>query len=158
MTDQLTVTPGKEWRAGVVLRLPSGRVARVRAVGPDTILRLGRIPDALTPVIAALMDGEEMDAPKTIDDLKARTELIGVVCECALVEPRIVASPVKDDEIALDDLDWYDKEFLMSVLMKSTRDLELFRQKQISAVDAVQPEPDDPPKRKRAAKSAPVGE
>jgi hypothetical protein len=142
----MDVTRGSDWR-GVVLRLPSNRVARVRPVGPDTIFRLGKIPDVLTPILAALMEGKGVPEPETADDLRARAELISVVCQCAMVEPRVVSdrAPKDDSEISLDDLDWYDKEFLMSVLMASTLDLERFRDGQIEHVDAVEPEPGDEP-------------
>lgn len=141
MTEPLVVTTGTQWRAtaSVVLRLPSGRVARVRAVGPDVILRHGSLPDSLTPIIAQLMDGttEADTTPKTLDDLRAMTDFINLVCRCAMVEPHIVDDPTQDDEISIDDLDWPDREFLMGVVAASTRNLEHFRHEQESALDAV---------------------
>jgi hypothetical protein len=135
---ELIVTTGKEWRqkVGVVLRLPSGRVARIRAVGPDMVLQQGNLPDSLTPIIANIMDGQENDAKvKTMDDLVGMTDFLNLVTRCAFVDPRIVDKPSKDNEIGIDDVDWPDKEFLMGVIGASTSLLEDFRRQQESNVD-----------------------
>lgn len=135
MAQRLRVTSGKQWRervrGGVVLRFPSGFVGRVRGVQPDALLTSGKIPDQLTPLIAALMDGRaDLEAPETIEALKAQTALVDAVCRSALVDPRIVDDPQADDEIGIGDLEWPDKQFLMGVLGATTRGLELFRDKQ----------------------------
>ena len=140
MSDGLKPTSGTEWReaASVVLRLPSGRVARVRAVGPDVVLRHGNLPDSLTALVAQIMDGEEVQPdPQTLDELRGFAEFLDIVCQCAMVDPRVVAEPTKDNEIGFDDLDWPDKVFLMGMVGASTRSLENFREEQADAVDAV---------------------
>lgn len=164
--DKLHPTSGKEMRARhrVTLPLPySGDVVTVRAIGPDAILRLGRLPDALTPVIAELMEGKEDQLkavlkPQTLEDAQRQLELIDVVCRCAMVEPRIVDDPQKDDEIGIDDLDWRDKQFLLSVLMASTSDLERFRDQQKRDVESVLTEPDNVPEAERNTEPEPVGD
>jgi hypothetical protein len=149
MTSELTPTSGKAWREGntVVLRLPSGRIARVRAVGPDVILRNGSLPDSLTGIIAQIMEGGgEVPKPSTLDDLRGMADFMNVVTQSAFVEPRVVETPAADDEIGLDDIDWPDKEFLMGVVGASTRALESFRDEQAGDVGAVvSPEGHAPP-------------
>lgn len=160
MTSELTPTLGTEWRksATVVLRLPSGRVARIRAVGPDVILRHGSLPDSLTPIIARIMDGNSESAqPQTLDDLRGMTDFINIVCRCAMVDPRVVDEPTDDHEIGIDDMDWPDKEFLMGAVGASTRLLENFRDQQAGYVDAVVSSEGHPPRRKRDPEPEPVG-
>lgn len=163
MTD-LHVSSGRAWREkvreGVVLQLPSGFVARVRGIQPDTLVRLGRIPDALTPVIASIMDGsaENTGDLSSMDDLRNYAELVNAICISAMVDPRVVDDPQADDEIDIDTLEWADKVFLASIVGATTKQLELFRREQTGDVDAVDPANGHRPARKRNRKAAPVGE
>jgi hypothetical protein len=158
----LTPTSGKAWRervrGGVVLTLPSGLVARVRSVNPDTIIRLGRIPDSLTPLLLKVMEGSgDAWTPTTVEELSANVEFINTVCMTVLVEPRIVETPTQDDEIGMDDLEWADKVFLVGAVGTTTRQLESFRDEPAGAVGAVDAPKRDGARRQRHPAHPPVG-
>ena len=111
------VTLGSQWRqpreAGVPIRLPSGNVASIRSVGLDLVIRLGRVPDVLTPVIVDVVkgqgEGDLAGALHTMKDVQAVMEFLNAVVELCFVEPRIVDKPQAEDEISLGDVDWDDK-------------------------------------------------
>lgn len=163
MSD-LTVTSGAQWRkrtrGGVVLTLPSGNVARVRSVSPDTVLRLGKIPDALTPIVADLMTGriDETKGPSTYEELMGYTEFTNSVIAAALLEPRVVDDPQAEDEIAIDDIEWVDKEFLVALFGRTTQFLESFRQKQIGHVEPMDATAGHPDASEQDTEPAAVGE
>ena len=144
MTNNLKEASGVEWRdrmtAGVLVRLPSGNLARVRSVQPSVVIRSGRLPDSLTPLIVDVMDGktdEESWKPKTVAELGDYVAFMDLICECAMVSPRIVADPQSDDEIGIEHLDTEDKEFLVQLMGASTRKLESFRQEQKDDVESL---------------------
>lgn len=144
MAEQRTPTSGKAWREnvdrGVVVELPSGLIARVRGVSSDVVFTLGSLPDELTPLIADIVDGKELNAGAidiTFDLLRKSKELVRAVCQAALLEPRLVDNPQADDEIGWEHLDDYDRQFLFKFLGVGTRQLELFRLQQALDVDRV---------------------
>ncbi len=147
------ITVGVHWRTkqreGVVVELPSGMIARVRGVQPDMVIRMGRLPDGLTPLIAKLMENRRADPdaedllPKTLEELSQQLEFMRAVCECALLEPRIVVDPQADDEIAYDDLEWADKELLAQMVLVPLTRLEQFRYQPPGDVESVDAPGDD---------------
>jgi len=141
----LSVTPASEWRKdaeGVVTRLPSGRVARIRDVDLDLVVQLGRVPDALTPmVIDIFKKGENLNLPEiaTLKDLQDRQAFRDAVVRCAFVEPRIVDNAIADDEIPLAAVSTADRWFVLGQLLRPVNDLETFRDEQapdVAVVDA----------------------
>lgn len=157
-------TTGRQWRErqeeGVWITLPSGLEARVGGVDPELLLRLGRIPDGLTPLVAAMLDGrEDTDEfrPKTQAELLERFEFISAVAISALKEPRVVEDPQTDDEIALEHLELGDRIFLLNTLGAPLRQLERFRDEQARALEAVADEPADAPAAERAHADPAVG-
>ena len=143
MVDQLALTPPSEWRKeseGVLYRLPSGRVARLRGVQFDFFVMTGKIMDSLTPIIADIMEGKkdvEAMLPDKIADLQQYINILNSVCRCAFVEPQIVDPPVSDSQISINDVLFEDKEFVYHLLGIATRDLERFRRQQESTLDGV---------------------
>lgn len=141
--NELTITPASDWRQGwegALVRLPSGRVARIRDVSLDLVVRLGRIPDALTPLVIDLFEhGQDIELPEieTIEDLRARLDFRDAVVRCAFVEPRIVDQPAAADELPLEAIVPADRWFVFRLLGRPVHDLERFRREQESAVDAV---------------------
>jgi hypothetical protein len=142
-------TPGKTWRKlreeGVLIRLPSGNWASLRSISPEVIVKLGRIPDILTPVIAEELSGkgtlrEKLGNPQTLADLQANIEFVETVAEFAFVNPRIVADPQSDDEISIEDLSWDDKVFCVSLLGVPAQALERFRDEQARGVESLDTE------------------
>lgn len=121
---QKRATSGALWRKtrleGELVRLPSGNIARLRNVRPVKLMLNGEIPDALTPIVASMLSGDdgkkaagELSPEKLIEASNALTE---AVCREAFVEPRIVENPTADDEICMDDLENRDAEFVMNLL------------------------------------------
>ena len=143
MADELQVTPAAEWnraREGVVVRLPSGRVARLRPISFVLLVKLGRIPEGMVPLIAEIMQGERDDLPAatTLTDMQDRLAFLDAIAATAFVEPRVVDSdPVPDGCIHIDALDHADKEFAFSLLNQPLRALERFRDEQGHDVEPV---------------------
>jgi hypothetical protein len=126
-------TPGASWRAernGVVKMLLSGKRAKLRAVDVSLLLLQGNIPDLLTPQVVKMFYGPDQETPARSDiALKTGIEpdelpIINLICRSAFVEPRIVDEPIADDEIAIDDVDLYDR---LQVYNMCTRGLEVLR-------------------------------
>jgi hypothetical protein len=142
------------------LQLPSGFVARVRGAQPDVLIRLGRIPDALTPIIAGIMEGKEDPgtALASLEDLRNYADMVDAICASSMVEPRIVDKPAADDEIDAASLEWADKVFLVSIVGVTTQQLENFRQQQAGTMDVVDDAKGHRTRRKRDRQPAPVGE
>lgn len=110
----LKVTSGAEWRAGELVELPSGKVARLRK--PDVLALIsenGEVPDGLSQ----FMFGDSKDADMA-EALPAMAPLLNRVTRAAFIEPRIVDEPSKDDEISLEDVAMADKLFIFQWLME----------------------------------------
>jgi len=128
-----TATLAASWRAersGVVKTLLSGKRARLRAVDVSLLLLQGNIPDLLTPQVVRMFYGPDKDTP-TRSEIALKTgiepeelPIINLVCRAAFVEPRIVDEPIADDEIAIDDVDLYDR---LQVYNMCTRGLDVLR-------------------------------
>lgn len=146
-------TPGKVWRSGadgIVLEMPSStpeapRFAKIRSVDMGLLIRLGRIPDSLTSLIAEGVQrgGNIQIDTESMDGVKKMIELAEAVCEVAFVSPKIVVDPLADDEISLDHLTLEDKLFVLSFFQKPTHVLESFRLEQTRHVEPVLPEQAD---------------
>lgn len=143
MSEELTaanLTPAKEMRwlreEGAFVRLPvSGWVVKMRTVTPDRLLRLGNMPDTLTSFVVNMVYGKlskdavfEFLAPKEkAEEAAAMLESLRVVCEAALVYPRLVLEPVADDEISIDDLEVADRGWIFRLAFASAEALYPFR-------------------------------
>lgn len=117
-----TITSAAEWKAGEIVQLPSGKVAKLRR--PDALsllLRDGRLPDALGPLI---FGGQNEGAGAGAIELtpEALTALVPILDQLAVacfVEPRVVeptnvgksAGP-GDDGLLPSDIAFNDKLFL----------------------------------------------
>lgn len=147
------VTSGRAWRKdreeGTLLTLPvSGNVARVRSIDATIVAMTGRIPDGLTPIVVAALEGkspdEEFDKLEKVERFKKQVEFAYVVCRVAFTEPRIVDQPSTDDEIAQDDLHPLDALFVVRWLNRAAGDLDFFRSEQDQHVESIPPLPADP--------------
>lgn len=142
------LTPASEYRTmreqGVPQTLLSGRKVKMRAVTPDKLLRSGRVPDILTPLVVKMLKGEAQN--EEIDDFygKERDEVkdwlamidsVNVVCEAALVYPRVVEQPEGDDEIAIDDLSLQDRFWIFKLAFQPAEVLSRFRLESLADVD-----------------------
>lgn len=138
------VTSGKQWRQhyeeGVLIQLPSGNWARLRPVDFGMIIKYGKLPDSLTPLVIEAFNGGNPEAKIEVneaDDLVSYMGLQDSICRCAFVEPKVVDNPTKDNEISVDHISDDDKRFVMSVLGASARDLESFRDEQIAMLESI---------------------
>jgi len=143
MADELMITPAAEWnrnREGVVTRLPSGRVARIRPFSFSLLVTLGRIPDGMVTLVADIMKGERNDMPaaESLSDLQDRLKFMDYAVMTAFVEPRVVdTDPVPDGCVHVDALEQNDKEAVFALLNAPLRELERFRDQQGGAVESV---------------------
>lgn len=138
-------TSGAAWRVrsqklreeGALLDFPSGLTARIRNVSNAGFLKMGGIPDTLTPIVMELMSslGSGIDKArmaKAAQSIPAETMLAvftsmqDALCRLAFIDPKIVDEPQEDDEIAITDLDDEDKEWLFGLLGLPARQLETF--------------------------------
>lgn len=138
--DELPVSSGAEWRKnreqGELIQLPfCGRFIRLRTVRPDSLLRLGKIPNVLTTlVLNMLYDRDEDDQfekflanSETREQAIDMVESLRVVCTAGMVSPRIVDNPTEDDEISIDDLDLGDRAFIFRLVFAPAEALSRFR-------------------------------
>lgn len=143
----LTPVSGAALRAvreqGVLQELPSGIVVRMRPVKPAHLLRLGKIPDVLTPLVLKVLYGQAqqrdfndfLSLREQRDEALAVVESVRVVCTAALVEPRIVDDPQADDEIHIDDLDAADQAWIFNLAFLEAKELRSFRRGQAPDVE-----------------------
>lgn len=144
---QLQPTPASEWRKpreeGDAYRLPSGRVAMLAPVSIMSLMRLGRIPDLLTPFAASLLyeekDIEELGKDPQLAESSA--QMAEAICRASFRNPVIVDEPTPGEaEISLDDLDDVDKAFVMQLMIQPMEVLRKFRRQQARSLETV---PDD---------------
>lgn len=141
---------GAEWRKqreeGIPVKLPFGKkLVYLRTVRPDHLLMLGSIPDVLTALVVDLVYGTAKpdDVDKFIEkkesaaDALAMLESLRVVCEAAMVKPRVVAEPLADDEIRIDDIEIADRGYIFRLVFMPSDALSRFRYQPPADVDVV---------------------
>ncbi len=145
-TEQLyqQIAPERRFSAQPVkVRFPTGAEAFVRPVGLDVLVKSGRLPDFLTPMVMDGLNGKPTTMP-TVDEVgqvKDLFALIDTIAELAFVLPRVVEVPANDTEITVDDIPLDDKYFLFELLGKPRRWLENFRPQPERDVRPVADEP-----------------
>lgn len=121
---------------GVPILLPSGVDVLLRPVTPETLLRAGKIPDTVTPILLKALY-EPLNAQKELDafvqeprqsaeETLAMLTAIGVVCEAALV-----------DASQLPYLSFQDKGFIFRMAFLPAEVLSRFRAKSGGTVGRV---------------------
>ena len=147
---ELQITSGSEWRKenseGILLQLPSGKVARIRSIDVSLMLKLGRIPDQLTQQIVDAVFGDERGKPmdfdiKTPERMKMFLSLMDGIVETCFILPRIVKVVTTEDEITVDDVEIQDKMFLFQLLNRPASALATFPEKQVDDVASVDSQP-----------------
>lgn len=141
------VTPASEFRKmreqGVAQTLLSGRKVRLRTVTPDRLLRTGKVPDILTPLVTRMLF-EEVTNQELNDFIAPReqakeslemVDAINVVCEAGLVYPRIVDDPQGEDEISIDDLSLADRGWIFKLVFQPAEVLSRFRLESLTDVE-----------------------
>jgi hypothetical protein len=131
------ITSGKDWRAareqGISVTFRSGNTARIRPVGLDLLVKTGRVPNVLEPMVVQLIETGRADTPASasLEDESAWFDFLNCLCELAFVQPRVVAEPQTEDEIGVWDISLSDKMQLWEVLGTPARMLAShFRQQE----------------------------
>ena len=147
--EELQVTLGSVVRevrnVGRIVEMPSGYFFRLRPTSFDLLVKQGRVPDGLVALAAGTIMGEEResDHDATLSEISEQVDFYNMVVTLAMVEPRVVDDPQKDDEIHVDDIEFGDKLFISRLLFQPLRELETFRHEQEGDVVAVRPDEDD---------------
>jgi len=141
--SELTPTPGRAWRqareVGEIVTLPSGNVARLRPVAVDALLAAGRIPDLLSGIAAKTIWTETDTATiaEQAETAKRFADLINLIVPLAMLEPRVVAEPEGDGEIALEDVEFADKIAIFQITTGGATVMRSFREQQARAMAPV---------------------
>lgn len=142
---------GVEWRKqreeGIPVWLPFGKkLVRLRTVRPDHLLMLGSIPDVLSTLVVDMVygtaNGNDVDKfiakKESAADALAMLESLRVVCEAAMVSPRVVAEPLATDEIRIDDIEIADRGYIFRLVFMPADALSRFRYEPPTDVVAVE--------------------
>lgn len=142
------VTPAAEFRRmreeGVPQTLLSGRKVRLRTVTPDRLLRSGKVPDILTPLVTKMLfedvANEELNAFIAPRQQQAQNlemiESLNIVCQAGMLYPRIVDDPQAEDEISIDDLSLADRGWVFKLVFQPAEVLSRFRLESLGDVEA----------------------
>jgi len=145
---KLEVVSGKEWRRereeGLLERLPSGKVARLRKLSLLSLMERGKIPDPLSGLISEMIGGGKKLAVN-LDVFQDFAEILKLVCMAAFVEPRIVEDPQADDEIGIEDVGFNDRLHVFNWCQEEIRFLTPFRPQSEGNVEVVESGDDVPP-------------
>lgn len=145
MRQKLQATPASEWRRvrqeGILVPLPSGKVAALRNVNMAMLMASDLMSDVLSPIVLDVLHGKQQKLDKMSPEkvIEANIAIQDKMCELAFVVPRVVSNPQSDDEISLDDLSDMDKEAVMHLLYSPVEVLaEKLFQKQNRTVEPVE--------------------
>jgi hypothetical protein len=112
--------------------MPSGNRVILRPFGWSLLLRKGRIPNVLLPIVNDILDGKQVSIPTTtLDEKKAFYELLDDLCYVAYVHPRVVDDPQAEDEVSVDDIEDDDKLFLWTMIGAGISQMRSFRPEQV---------------------------
>ena len=121
----------ERFERGVLVRLPSGNLFRVRAVTFEMLLRLPKIPQPLIRAACVALGVEpEADQIRTSEmvlaDLLGSVESVNIITTLALVEPRVVRTGEVNGpgQTELRWIEWEDRQQLVNALYKPLRDLQ----------------------------------
>lgn len=132
---KLEVTTAKAWREmreqGVIVPLPSGKVARLRPVGIEELVRRGKIPDDLSPMAAEVVWKNTTSTEHVRALGKRAIDMLNIIVQSAFIEPKVVESDQPgEDEISIDDIDLEDKQAVFAFVTAPVGALAYFRARQ----------------------------
>lgn len=156
----MAISTASSWKQAIrkELTLPSGNVCLVRPISLDALLKGGKVPNSLLPMIKKAFAGKRMESKEltevTEDQVVDMMRLFDVIlCDCVL-EPTVVpvpetptnedgtpGTPPERDPEALyaDEVDMLDKQFIFQWAVGGTSDVEAFRVKSRELLDSLLP-------------------
>jgi hypothetical protein len=152
--NKLVVTAASKLRQtrekGVILPFPSGNAYRVRPPTVAGLLRRGDLPNVLLGfVVDAFYNGTDaqkvqsfLSAGEKRESALALLDSFRVVCEEMWMEPKIVAKPEGDSEIAIEDVPPEDQLFAFQVTFLGVEVAQPFREQSGADVESL-PSPQD---------------
>jgi hypothetical protein len=131
------------------LTLPSGYTVEAKRIDIRILLKTGKIPNTLRPILDKAMQGEHVEvediAKKAIDDPKTMDEMfefVDTVWLGTVLDPVVGVRPEKkededEDIVYTDEVSLDDKMFVVNWSMGGANDLERFREEQGAHVERV---------------------
>jgi hypothetical protein len=177
--EELKVTSVEEWNKveGQLLPLPSGKVVRaIRSMDLLHLLKAGRIPNPLGPLIQRMVDSGGQKMPEMSEmGMEGLQGMMKMVDDCVLrvvVEPKVVPPPPidKDEDIeaymvrvegwrpddkgaiGLNQIDMDDRMYIFLFAQGMAADLTSFREEQKAGVAPAFNGPPVQPKTKSASR------
>ena len=144
MTETSAFTPATGWRKHVPVTLPSGSTVLLRPFDIGVVLRWKDMPDTLRPAVADLMGEAKRKPADPVEDSIRFAAVLEVVCRTMFVSPRIVDAPAAENEISINDVEWRDQQYVMSLVNKGAEELRSFRPEPAPHVDGVDNEQGQP--------------
>jgi len=149
MATSTRVAQFKNLTKGTTVLLPSGFDVLARRIDIRTLMKTGRIPNSLRPILDKAMQGEGTEAesisasvledPTKLEDMFTFIDQIWIDC---VVDPPSAPNPAEgevDDEniVYPKDVPDEDKMFLMNWAMGGSKDIERFREESLGDVRRV---------------------
>lgn len=146
-------TPASSWKKkgseGILIRVPSGNVARIRTPGIEVFVTQGTIPNGLMPMITASMKRggppKDDDLAKMLEDKEMLQQIIdlssAVTVHCCL-DPVVLPVPEEGverdpDALYVDEVDFNDRMYIFGVAVGGTSNLEQFHRQQAALMESV---------------------
>jgi hypothetical protein len=129
------------------------RKLRIRTADPNRLMRAGKVPDILTPLVAKTIYQEVSDAElqnfatkprEQAADALAVLDSLNIVARDVLVQPKVVDDPQSDDEIAIEELTMAERRWIFRLALAPAEVLTNFRYQPDGDVELVA-EGDDVP-------------
>lgn len=141
-----TATSARDWyhQSRVTVTLPSGMRATLRTPSVQLAVRLGYIPDSLTPLVASVIENGQVHVHfNNMADIQRYVELTSALVASAFVEPHVVLDrePNPDaNEISIDDISDDDMQFVVQFINAPAGALSRFRDQQAEHVEPLDAE------------------
>lgn len=166
MNEPIRPTTAAAWRerSNVTVVLPSGMAATLRTPSLNLAVRLGYIPDSLTPLVAQMIadnQGKVEVSFKTMADIAQYVELLNALVASSFVSPVVVIGRAPDEatnEIALEDIPDGDIGFVASFINAPAGALARFRDEQARALESLDTNTSDRAGSEPLAETGPLGE
>lgn len=126
--------------SGTLVRVPSGKLIRIKTPGMGVFMKSGIVPNALMPIIQEAMKQGKEPTEEDMAKMLGDTEMIAQIAEladeitifCAL-DPQVNPVPETEDDrsdelLYVDEIDFGDKMYIFSVAVGGVAAYERFRQ------------------------------